>query len=85
MRGIAAFLIIAVLALPAQATGTRLSAADASCPDKVDASSKPAVRARATAPVRDAGRAKSSVHGDVGDSTRPQSPRWHSFLPGMIR
>lgn len=85
MRGIAIVLVIAALALPAHARGPRLSAADADCPDKVDASAKPVARVHGTAPVRDPARSKPTVHGDVGDSNRLQSPRWHSFLPGMIR
>lgn len=38
-----------------------------------------------TAPVRET-RAKPSVHGDAPSGAgRAQTPRWHSFLPGMIR
>lgn len=86
MRGIAFVLVIALLTLPAHARGPRLSAADdAGCPDKVDASAKPPVRVRGTAPVRDTVRPRPTVHGDVGETNRLQSPRWHSFLPGMIR
>lgn len=85
MRGIAAVLIVAAVTLPAQARGPRLSAADADCPDKVATSAKAVAPTRASSPVRDTQRTKPTVHGDVADPARLHSPRWHSFLPGMIR
>ncbi len=39
---------------------------------------------RKAAPRRET-RIKPTVHSDAGPSSRLQSPRWHSFLPGMFR
>lgn len=83
MRTLALSLVIALLALPAQARGVRLSAAD-TCPDKATASAKSAAPARAAAPARDEARPRATVHGDIDVGPR-RSPRWHSFMPGMFR
>lgn len=81
MRAIAACLLLAFVLLPhAHARGVRLSAADA-CPEKA----KAAVPAKATPAARDA-RPRPTEHGDSDTGSRLNaSPRWHSFLPGMIR
>jgi len=42
-------------------------------------------RSTAVTPVRETKPAKPSVHSDAESGGRLQSPRWHSFLPGMIR
>ena len=85
MRAIAISLVIAVLALPAHARGARFSAGDTECPDKIDAPAKPPARLRAVPATRDSARPPPTVHGDAAEPQRLQSPRWHSFLPGMIR
>ena len=46
---------------------------------------KPSTAVRADArPARET-KARPSVHGDAPTGGRLQSPRWHSFLPGMFR
>ncbi len=46
---------------------------------------KPSTAVREDArPAREA-KARPSVHGDAPTGGRLQSPRWHSFLPGMFR
>lgn len=59
------------------------SANGGSCPDSI-ADKEPAAASARKAPTR-ATRAKPSVHGDAVGNSRLQSPRWHSFLPGMFR
>lgn len=85
MRAIAACLLLALVLLPhAQARDVR-HATPGDCPEKT---AKAPARAKATvapmpAPVREA-RTR-----DADDDDTPGrlnvSPRWHSFLPGMIR
>lgn len=56
-----------------------------SCPDSVAEKASTAASARkAPVPARET-RAKPSVHGDAIGNGRLQSPRWHSYLPGMFR
>lgn len=56
-----------------------------SCTDSVKGDKDAAEPAkRKSAPVRET-RIKPSVHSDAGAVGRLQSPRWHSFLPGMFR
>lgn len=85
MRAIAACLLLLLVLLPhAQAREVRLSAADA-CPER--AAKVTAARAKPTpaAPARES-RVRPSLHGDAEPGSRLNaSPRWHSFLPGMIR
>lgn len=52
----------------------------------VEHKGKKPVRAstRSPAPPRET-RVKPSVHSDTPSGGRVQSPRWHSFLPGMFR
>ena len=80
-------LLIAFASATVAAREIKLSDANSgSCPDNmVVASSKDQARAapRSPAPVRES-KAKPGIPGDVGNS-RQQSPRWHSFLPGMFR
>jgi hypothetical protein len=56
-----------------------------SCPESMVVASRTQARVapRSPAPVR-ANKAKPSMQSDVGNG-RQQSPRWHSFLPGMFR
>lgn len=76
-------LLIALASTVVAARELKLSTANSgSCPDSIAAGKEPVRNnARATAPVRES-KAKPSVHSDVGSR---QSPRWHSFLPGMFR
>ena len=61
------------------------SANSGSCPDSVAEKTSSAASARkAPVPARET-RAKPSVHGDAIGNGRLQSPRWHSYLPGMFR
>ncbi|MFD0738914.1 hypothetical protein ACFQZQ_06425 [Lysobacter koreensis] len=75
-------LLIAIASASVAAREVKLSAANSgSCPDTIAASKEPARSSRAIAPAR-ANKAKPSMH---SDSAIRQSPRWHSFLPGMFR
>ncbi|MFC3551401.1 hypothetical protein ACFOLC_10305 [Lysobacter cavernae] len=79
-------LLIVVASTTVAAREIKLSSANGgSCPDAVSLN-KETVRTapRTTAPAREV-KAKPSVHSDAGSSGRMQSPRWHSFLPGMFR
>lgn len=80
-------LLIAFASATVAAREIKLSDANSgSCPENmVVASSKDQARAapRSPAPVRES-KAKPGIPSDVGNS-RQQSPRWHSFLPGMFR
>lgn len=61
------------------------SANSGSCPDSVaEKAAAPASARKAPVPARET-RAKPSVHGDAIGNGRLQSPRWHSYLPGMFR
>lgn len=62
------------------------SPGSSSCPDKngAEKAAAPATSTPRTAPAQPA-KGKPSVHGDAPSGVRLQSPRWHSFLPGMIR
>lgn len=79
-------LLIALASASVAAREVKLSANE-SCPESTS-QKKDAVRAtnRATAaPTRAADtKAKPTVHSDANNG-RLQSPRWHSFLPGMFR
>lgn len=57
---------------------------DGSCPDSVTDREPARASVRKPAPARET-RAKPSVHSDWVGNGRQQSPRWHSFLPGMFR
>ena len=80
-------LLIAFASATVAAREIKLSDANSgSCPENmVVASGKDQARAapRSPAPVRGS-KAKPGIPSDVGNS-RQQSPRWHSFLPGMFR
>lgn len=78
-------LLIALASASVAAREVKLSPNE-SCPesasqkkDTVRASNRPAV-----APTRTDPKAKPTVHSDANNG-RLQSPRWHSFLPGMFR
>jgi hypothetical protein len=80
-------LIIAATA-PVIAREAKLSSANSgSCPEQHTAGhKKEAVQSatRAVVPERET-KAKPTVHSDADTGGRLQSPRWHSFLPGMVR
>ena len=62
------------------------SANSGSCPESIalERDASPCAQPRAAAPAREA-KAKPSVAQRCRRSSRMQSPRWHSFLPGMFR
>lgn len=81
-------LLIVVASSTSAAREIKLSSANSgSCPESI-ALEREAARpeARATpAPARTV-KAKPALHSDTASSAgRMQSPRWHSFLPGMFR
>jgi hypothetical protein len=78
-------LLIVVASSTSAAREIKLSSANSgSCPESIALEREAArTQPRATAPAREA-KAKPSVHSDAA-SSRMQSPRWHSFLPGMFR
>ncbi len=84
-------LMIVLVAAPGVAREVKLSSPNGGgCPDSAPsvAETKQAAaqpRASRSKPAPDETRAKPTVHGDAAPSGRLQSPRWHSFLPGMVR
>ncbi|MBB1058957.1 hypothetical protein [Marilutibacter spongiae] len=84
-------LVIALVAAPVVAREVKLSSPNGGgCSDSAPSvtESKQATaqpRASRSKPAPNETRAKPSVHGDAAPSGRLQSPRWHSFLPGMVR
>lgn len=79
-------LMVLVASSTVAAREIKLSSANSgSCPEST-AIARETSRAtpRAPAPAREM-KAKAAVHGDAGSTSRMQSPRWHSFLPGMFR
>lgn len=79
-------LLIVVASSTVAAREIKLSSANSgSCPEATSlARENTRATPRASAPAREA-KARPTVHSDAGTSTRMQSPRWHSFLPGMFR
>ncbi|HEY5612950.1 MAG TPA: hypothetical protein VIK70_05110 [Lysobacter sp.] len=79
-------LLIVLASSGAAARDIKLSSANGeSCPDSIADDRDPARASVRNAPPARETRAKPSVHGDAVGSGRLQSPRWHSFLPGMFR
>ena len=78
-------LLIVVASSTVAAREIKLSSANGgSCPEATSlARQTPRAAPRAIAPAREA-KAKPTVHSDASGG-RMQSPRWHSFLPGMFR
>ena len=80
-------LLIAFASASVAAREARLSSpgSSESCDEPTNPANKKPVRAstRSPAPPRET-RVKQGVHGDTAPD-RLQSPRWHSFLPGMFR
>jgi hypothetical protein len=81
-------LLIAFASATVAAREIKLSNANSgSCPESMAAMAvgKDPARPvpRTVVPVRDS-KAKPGMHGDA-NNVRQQSPRWHSFLPGMFR
>ena len=85
MLRIALCLLFAVASATVAAREVKMSSpGSGACPDKQAAEKDVARRsARSAVPARET-KVKPSVHSDV-PSGRLQSPRWHSFLPGMFR
>jgi len=82
-------LLIVVASSTSAAREIKLSSANGgSCPESTAMereAARPEARA-AAAPARTAKPVKPAMHSDAAsNSGRMQSPRWHSFLPGMFR
>lgn len=79
-------LLIMVVSSTVAAREIKLSSANSgSCPESTSTARETSrATPRAPAPAREM-KAKPTVHGDAGTNGRMQSPRWHSFLPGMFR
>lgn len=79
-------LLLAVASTSVAAREVKLSAPGGESCDE-QAHGKQAERSGVAAPVPSARetKVKPSVHSDAGPAGRLQSPRWHSFLPGMFR
>ena len=80
-------LLIVVASSTVAAREIKLSSANSgSCPEESSSTARESSRAtpRAPAPAREL-KAKPTVHSDASSTGRMQSPRWHSFLPGMFR
>jgi len=78
-------LLIAFASASASARDVKMSSPNGSCPTEQQA--RIGERKRAAAPQQET-RLRPSEHSDVpssGGGGRTQSPRWHSFLPGMVR
>ena len=83
-------LVIALVAAPVVAREVKLSSPNGGgCQDSAVSVSEsrqaPESRASRSKPAPSETRAKPSVHSDAAPGGRLQSPRWHSFLPGMVR
>lgn len=78
-------LLVMVASSTVAAREIKLSSANSgSCPESTSVARETSrATPRAPAPAREL-KAKPTVHGDATGS-RMQSPRWHSFLPGMFR
>lgn len=78
-------LLIVVASSTVAAREIKLSSANSgSCPDSTPlVREAPRAAPRVAAPQREA-KVRPTVHGDATGG-RMQSPRWHSFLPGMFR
>ncbi|WP_222565811.1 hypothetical protein [Novilysobacter antarcticus] len=86
MLRISLFVLIALMSSAAMASEGSMSAPDgADCPPGSSAQREAPAASSAdpTAPSRD-GKLTPDIHGDLPTS-RSQSTRWHSFLPGMFR
>ena len=79
-------LLIAFASAGVAARDVKMSSANGgSCPDSVAEQAQPAlVSVRKAPPARET-KVKPTVHSDSAGNGRLQSPRWHSFLPGMFR
>ncbi|MEG3191978.1 hypothetical protein [Lysobacter sp. D1-1-M9] len=79
-------LLLAVASTSVTAREVKLSAPGGeSCDDQVHGKQADRNAAAASAPSARETKVKPSVHSDAGPAGRMQSPRWHSFLPGMFR
>lgn len=87
MLRIAFCLLIAIASANVAAREVKLSSPNGSCPtaDEAKAGDRTLERKRAATPLRET-RVRPSEHSDApSGGGRLQSPRWHSFLPGMVR
>jgi len=77
-------LLIALASTGVAARDVKMSSPNGgSCPDSAADRDAP-VSPRKAPPARET-KARPSVHSDWVGNGRLQSPRWHSFLPGMFR
>ncbi len=86
MLRIALCLLIALTSAGVAARDVKMSSPNSgSCPDSLADKEEPArASVRKTPPARET-KAKPTVANDAVGNGRLQSPRWHSFLPGMFR
>jgi hypothetical protein len=78
-------LLIAVASAGVAARDIKMSSANSgSCPESMVDKDQPARASTRKVPPRET-RAKQTEHSDSIGNGRMQSPRWHSFLPGMFR
>lgn len=86
MLRIAICLLIALTSAGVAARDVKMSSPNSgSCPDSVAADKEPARAGSRKGPPARETKAKPSMHSDSVGNGRLQSPRWHSFLPGMFR
>ena len=89
MLRISMFVVLVMLLLASAAVAARDpgpgATAGETCAEKQEAGKNATPRASSTrgVPARET-KAKAGAGSDL-PSSRPQSPRWHSFLPGMFR
>ena len=79
-------LLIALASAGVAARDAKMSSANGgSCPESIaDKDEATSASVRKAPPARET-KAKPTVHSDSVGNARMQSPRWHSFLPGMFR
>lgn len=86
MLRICLVLLIAFASAGVAARDFKLSSANSgSCPDSVADKEPATASARNAPPPARETQAQPSMHSDAVGNGRLQSPRWHSFLPGMFR
>lgn len=88
MVRIAFCLLVALASADLAAREVKMSSPNDSCPTAAaegKATDRAAERKRAAAPQQET-RVRPTEHSDApGGGGRLHSPRWHSFLPGMVR
>lgn len=78
-------LLIASTSAGVAARDFKMSSANGgSCPDSVADKEPARAGVRKEPPARES-KARPGLHSDSAGNGRLQSPRWHSFVPGMFR